>query len=89
VINFAAFGQTVSVRFGNGRDAQLWRVDSGEARAIRDRIGYGGATVDARVAITGVQPAPNGGALVVDVIEYELRHSANGQLIGRVHVGAQ
>lgn len=89
VINFAAFDQTVSVRFGNGRDAQLWRVDSGEARSIRDRIGYGGTTADARVAITGVQPAPNGGALVVDVIEYELRHSTNGQLIGRVHVGAQ
>lgn len=84
VFNFDAFGQTVSVRFGNGREAQLWRVDADEARAIRDRISYGSATLDAQLAITGVQPAPKGGTIVADVVEYELRESLRGQRLGRV-----
>ena len=88
IVNFEAFGQTVSVRFGNGRDAQLWRVGADEARAIRDRIGFGGVTLDALLAITGIQPAPQGGAIVADVIEYEMRETLRGQLVGRVQVAA-
>ncbi len=86
VVEFDAFGQKVSVRFGNGRDAQLWRVDADQARAIRDRISYGSVTLDALLVLTGAQPAVQGGALVTDVVEYEMRDSLRGQLIGRVQV---
>lgn len=89
VVNFHAFEQNVSLRFGNGRVAQLWSIDPSESRAIRDRIGRGGAYVDALVAVTGIQPAPKGGALVVDVVEYELRHAESKHLIGRVQVAAR
>lgn len=88
VVDFDAFGQTVSLRFGNGRDAQVWRADADEARAIHDRLGYGGATLDVQLVITGIQPAPKGGAIVADVIEYELRDSLRGQLLGRVKPGS-
>ncbi|MCP5327726.1 MAG: hypothetical protein H7A17_02650 [Sinobacteraceae bacterium] len=86
VFEFEAFGQKASVRFGNGRDAQLWRVEAEEARAIRDRIGYGSVTLDALLVITGVQPAVQGGIIVTDVIEYEMRDSLRGQLVGRVQL---
>lgn len=89
VVEFQAFRQKVAVKFGNGRDAQLWRVEASESRAIRDRIGYGGAYVEAFVVITGVEPAPNGGALIVDVVEYELRHTGSKHVIGRVRVAAR
>lgn len=87
VVDYYAFGRKVSLRFGNGRDAQLWRVDASEAQAIRDRIGRHNAFVDALVAITGVQPAAEGGSVIVDVIEYELRsNEVTKHLIGRVRV---
>lgn len=54
--------------------------------AIRDRIGYSGVTLDALLAITGIQPAPQGGTIVADVIGYEMRETLRGQLVGRVQV---
>lgn len=89
VVNFRAFDRNVSLKFGNGRDAQLWRIDPSESRAIRDRIGHRGAYVEALLAVTGVQPASDGGALVVDVVEYELRQTESKHLIARVQVAAR
>jgi len=85
VVTFKAFNQQVSLRFGNGRDAQVWAVPQAQAGAIRDELGYGrGVSLDALLKITGVQPAPNGGTLITDVIEYEMREARGGKLLGRV-----
>lgn len=86
-VSFDALGQQVSLKFGNGRHAQIWRVPAAEAQAIRDRLGYGGnASLDVLLRIVDVQPGPGGGTITADVVEYELRHSQNGQTIGRVQV---
>lgn len=87
VVTFKALGQNVSLRFANGNDAQVWRVPSAESQAIRDRIGYGGASLDALLKIMSVQPAPAGGTIVTNVVEYELRENRSGVAIARVRVG--
>jgi len=85
VVTFKALNQQVSLRFGNGRDAQVWAVPQERAGAIRDEMGYGRpASLDALLKITGVQPAPNGGTIVTEVVEYEVRVARSGKLLGRV-----
>lgn len=87
VVSFDAFGQKVSLRFGNGRTAQTWRVPADQAQAVRDKIGYfGNVSLDALLRITGVQPAPAGGTLTTEVVEYELRENQRGIAVGRVRV---
>lgn len=86
-VQFRAFDQNVSLKFGNGRDAQTWTVSADEAQAVRDRIAYAGTKVDALLVITGTQPSANGGALIADVVEYEVRSAQTNQLLGRVKVG--
>src|SRR5690606_1888061 len=88
VISYSAFRQNVELRFGNGRTAQIWRVPADEAQAISDRMGaYGNARVDVLLEITGAQPAMGGGALVADILEFELRENRDGTPIARVRVG--
>ena len=90
VVLFAALGQRVSLKFGNARAAQIWRVAPAEAQALRDKIGHGGnVELDALLKITGVQPGLGGGTIVADVHEYELRLSRGGSVIGRVQVVRQ
>jgi hypothetical protein len=89
VVTFDALGQKVSLRFANGNDAQVWRVPKGESQAIRDRIGFSGATLDVALKIASVQPAPSGGTLVTNVTDYELRDNRGGVAIARVRVGEQ
>lgn len=87
VVSFDALGEKVSLRFGNGRTAQIWRVSPQEAEQVRDRIGqFGSVTIDVLLRITAVQPGVSGGTLVTDVVDYELRDSRTRSLIGRVHV---
>jgi hypothetical protein len=85
VVTFKAFNQQVSLRFGNGRDAQVWAVSQEQASAIRDELGYSrSVSLDALLRVTGVQPAPNGGTIITEVVEYEMRVARNGKLLGRV-----
>jgi hypothetical protein len=87
LLSFDALGQKVSLQFGNGRTAQIWKVPPAEAQAIRDKINYlGNVNADVVLRIKGVQPGPGGGTITADVVEYELRNSQNGQTIGRVQV---
>lgn len=87
VVEFSEFQQKISIRFGNGLAAQTWRVAAEDAQLIRDKIGhFGGVSLDVLLRITDVQPAPGGGTLTADVVEYELRSASTGQLIGRVVV---
>jgi len=87
VVSFDALGQKVTLKFGNARAAQTWRVPAAEAQTIRDKIGRGGnVEIDLLLRITGVQPGIGGGSIVADVQEYELRLSHNASLIGRVQV---
>lgn len=87
VLSFDAFGQKISLMFGNGRTAQLWRIPEAEAKAVRDKIGYGGSvSLDALLKITGVQPSAGGGTIVADVVEYEMQVSQSGLTLGRVQV---
>jgi hypothetical protein len=84
-VEFKALGQKVSVKFANGRTAQIWAVPQDQAQAIRDKIGYGHqASLDVLLRITGVQPGPGGGTLTTEVVEYEMRNNRTGQVIGRV-----
>ncbi len=87
VVSFDAFKQKISLRFANGRTAQIWRVPPDQAQAVRDKIGYfNNVSLDALLRITGVQPGPSGGTLTAEVVEYELRESQRGIAVGRVRV---
>jgi hypothetical protein len=87
VVSFDAFQQKVELRFGNGLEAQTWKVAPEDSQLLRDTIGQVGAvSVDALLVITGVQPAPGGGTFTADVVEYELREDRSGQVLARVRV---
>ena len=87
VVEFNALGQKVTLKFGNARAAQTWRVPAAEAQTIRDKVGRGGnVEMDLLLRITGVQPGMGGGSIVADVQQYELRMSHNATMIGRVQV---
>lgn len=85
-VSFDAFRQRVGIRFANARAAQTWTVPPDEAQAIRDKLSYSGASLDALLRITGVQPAPNGGSITTEVVEYELRERRKGYVLARVQV---
>lgn len=85
-VEFKALQQKVSLRFANGATAQTWQVPPDQAQAIRDRIGYGSASIDVALRITGVQPSPGGGTIVTEVLRYELREDRGGTTLGRVQV---
>lgn len=86
VFELRALGEKVRIKFRNAREAQTWQVTADEAQAIRDRLGYFSATADALLKIVDVQPGPDGGVILTDVIEYDVRSTHKGQLIGRVKV---
>ncbi len=90
VIEFPALGQKVSVKFANGRTAQIWKQSPADAQLIRDKIGSsgyaGGVSMDVALRITGVQPAPGGGTITTEVLEYELREDRSGATLGREQV---
>ena len=90
VIEFPALGQKVSVKFANGRTAQIWKMSPADAQQIRDKIesgGYAGSvSIDVALRITGVQPAPGGGTITTEVLEYELREDRGGAKLGSVEV---
>lgn len=85
VIPFRALQQEVSLRFGNGRHAQIWSVPAGQAQQALDKFRYGREVVlDLLLQITGAQPSAQGGTLVADVLEYEIRTQQDNQLLARV-----
>lgn len=87
VIRYAALGQKVEVSFTNGLTAQTWKVPAAEAQAIQDRLsGYRPVSLDVLLRITGVQPAPGGGTVTTEVVEYEMRDGQTGAPIARVQV---
>lgn len=91
MVEFSAFRQKVSVRFSNGRIAQIWRVPYDEAQVIRDKAGQYGShvTLDALLRIASVQPGVAGGTISAEVLEYEMRENLRGLPIGRVQVAQQ
>ncbi|MDP2323663.1 MAG: hypothetical protein Q8N51_06495 [Gammaproteobacteria bacterium] len=87
VVTFDALGQKVSLRFGNGKYAQIWRVPAEQAQAIRDKLAnYNGVELEALVAIKSVVPGPAGGTITADVVEYEMRETRGGTTIARVQM---
>lgn len=89
VIPFDALGQKVSIRFGNGKYAQIWRVPPAEAQVVRDRLAmYNNVELDVLLAIKSVLPGPAGGTITADVVEYELRETRGGTTIARVQMPA-
>lgn len=87
VVTFDALGQKVTLRFGNGRTAQIWRVPPAEAQAIRDKVAMGyNVDLDVLLVIKSVVPGPAGGTITADVVEYEMRERRGGTTIGRVQV---
>jgi hypothetical protein len=89
-VPFKALRQEVGLRFGNGRDAQIWAVPRAASRTVLDSLGHGrGVTVDVLAKITAVQPSPRGGSIVADVIEYEIRTEQGNRLLARVRPAPQ
>ena len=87
VVPFNALGQKVSMTFTNGPTAQIWRVPPAEAQVIRDKIAYSGnVDLDVLSRITGVLPGPGGGTITTEVLEYEMRQTQSGAVIGRVRI---
>lgn len=88
IVPFNALGQKVSMTFTNGQTAQIWRVPPADAQAVRDKIGYSGnVDIDVLSRITGVLPGPGGGTITTEVLEYEMRQTRSGAVIGRVRIG--
>lgn len=86
-IGFKALGQTVTLKFDNARDAQLWKVAADEAQAVQDKLGnYGRAALDITLAVSGVVPGPAGGTITTRIVEYELRAQRNGNTLARVRL---
>lgn len=85
-IEYRAYDYRVNVRFANGLDAQIWKISPQEAQVVRDKISYGSANLDVLLRITGTQPTSNGGTITTQVLEYELRESLRGTVLGRVKV---
>lgn len=86
-ITFKALGQSVTLKFDNARDAQLWKVAAEEAQAVQDKIGnYGRAALDITLAISGIVPGPAGGTITTRIVEYELRAQRNGNTLARVRL---
>lgn len=84
---FQAFGETVSLKFANAQQAQIWKVPAAEAQAISDKIRYmGNVNMDVLVKVLRVQPAPKGGTIIAQVISYELRDQQSNATLGRVAV---
>ena len=89
VVNFDALAQKVAVNFTNGRTAQIWHVAQPESQAVRDKIGYNGnVEIDVLLRIASVLPAPGGGTIATDIVEYELRETQRGAVLARVKVTA-
>lgn len=87
MVPFDAFGQKVSVKFSNGRTAQIWKVPEADAQGVRDRLGPARhVSLDTYLKITGVQPGPGGGTIITQILEYEMRESATGTTIARVQL---
>jgi hypothetical protein len=56
-------------------------------QVVRDKIGYSGnVDIDVLTRITGVLPGPGGGTITTEVVEYEMRQTQSGALIGRVRL---
>lgn len=89
VVEFKALGHEVGLRFANARAAQLWRVPADQAQSVLDRIGYGEVTADVLLQIQSVHAAPTGGTITNNVIEYELRETRGGTVLGRVQLANQ
>jgi hypothetical protein len=89
VIEFKAFGLKVALKFGNARAAQVWRVPADQAQGVRDRIGQSQVSADTLLQIRDVHAAPEGGTIILNVIEYELREDRGGTLLGRVQPAQQ
>jgi hypothetical protein len=81
---YRAFNQEVKIKFANAKTAQLWRVTSEEAQIVRDKLGHSSsASIDLELKVIGVQPETNGGTIMANIVEYELR-SNNNTVIARI-----
>ncbi len=85
-VEFNAFGQTAAIRFVNGETAQRWSFAGADAQAARDRIEHGGVELVVLTRVTGASPAPDGGIINTEVLNYELRNRQSGTVIARVKV---
>jgi hypothetical protein len=87
VVEFAALGQKVSLKFSNGKYAQIWKVPAAEAQGIRDRLSMSNnVELEVLLAIKSVLPGPAGGTITTDVVEYELRETRGGTTLARVQM---
>jgi hypothetical protein len=88
VVDFTAFGQKVSIKFANGRTAQIWKVPPEQGQAIEDKLGQYNSNVklDALLQIRSVVPGPGGGSIMTDILEYELRDGRDDSTIGRIKI---
>ncbi|MEQ1803503.1 MAG: hypothetical protein ABL989_16365 [Gammaproteobacteria bacterium] len=89
LVEFAALGQKVSVKFANGKYAQIWKVPAAEAQVIRDKLSMSNnVDLEVLLAIKSVLPGPAGGTITTDVVEYELRETRGGTTLARVRMPA-
>lgn len=84
-LSYSAFNQNIKIQFANAKTAQLWRVTPEEAQVVRDKLGrYASASIDLELKIIGVQPETNGGTIMANIVEYELRDNIKNTVIGRI-----
>lgn len=81
---YQAFNQNIKVSFANGKTAQIWKVAQEEAQIIRDkRNGRSYLPIDIELKIIGVLPDNQGGTIVANIVQYEIRDGITNTVIAR------
>lgn len=76
------FPDGVEIRFRNGSDASVWKVDRTTAERIAEQLGFGRyVKLETSLAIVEVNATGRGAAIIADVQRYTL-FSSNGERLG-------
>jgi hypothetical protein len=76
------FPDGVEIRFRNGSEASVWKVDRSTAERIADQLGYGRyVRLETSLAIAEVNATGRGAAIITDVQRYQV-FSRDGERLG-------
>ena len=83
-LTYQAFNQNIKVNFANGKTAQIWKVAPEDAQIIRDkRNGNSYLPIDIELKIVDVLPDNQGGTIIANIVQYEIRDGRTNTVIAR------
>ena len=86
-LSFPYKGETFTLDFDNGDQAQHWKLSSTDAAQVIGRnSGSHSVVISAALDILNAQPASNGGTLVVRITKFAVQGAGGNQPLGAVSV---